>query len=160
VSALTANSYLRAGTWSGAAIDVVVLAHDERHLRRKVLRLEHEGEVMVDFPAAVSLENGDALALEDGRLVEVIAAEEELLEITAHSEAELSGLCWHVGNRHLAAQIEAGRILILRDHVIKAMLEGLGVHVHEVSEPFHPMRGAYSGHNHHHGHHHGHEHDH
>jgi urease accessory protein len=160
VSALTANSYLRAGTWSGAAIDVVVLAHDERHLRRKVLRLEHEGEVMVDFPAAVSLENGDALALEDGRLVEVIAAEEELLEITAHSEAELSGLCWHVGNRHLAAQIEAGRILILRDHVIKAMLEGLGAHVHEVSEPFHPMRGAYSGHNHHHGHHHGHEHDH
>lgn len=160
MSALTANSYLRAGTWSGAAIDVVVLAHDERHLRRKVLRLEHEGEVMVDFPAAVSLENGDALALEDGRLVEVIAAEEELLEITAHSEAELSGLCWHVGNRHLAAQIEAGRILILRDHVIKAMLEGLGAHVHEVSEPFHPMRGAYSGHNHHHGHHHGHEHDH
>jgi urease accessory protein len=152
VSALTANAYLRAGAWSGAAIDVVVLAHDERHLRRKVLRLEHEGEVLVDFPSAVALEHGDALALEDGRMVEVIAAEEELLEVTAHSAAELSGLCWHIGNRHLAAQIEAGRILILRDHVIKAMLEGLGAHVHEVSEPFHPMRGAYSGQGHGHGH--------
>jgi urease accessory protein len=152
VSALTANAYLRAGTWSGAAIDVVVLAHDERHLRRKVLRLEHEGEVLVDLPAAISLEHGDALELEDGRLVEVIAAEEELLEVTAHSPAELSGLCWHIGNRHLAAQIEAGRILILRDHVIRAMLEGLGAHVRDVSEPFHPMRGAYSRHSHEHGH--------
>jgi urease accessory protein len=156
VSLLKANSFLRAGAWTGAAIDVAVLDHLDRHVRRRVLRLEHEGEALVDFPAAVSLEHGDALALEDGRLIEVIAAEEELLEVTAHSPAELSGLCWHIGNRHLAAQIEAGRILILRDHVIKAMLEGLGAHVHEVSEPFHPMRGAYSGHNHHHGH----EHDH
>jgi urease accessory protein len=156
VSALTANTYLRVGAWSGAAMDVVVLAHDERHLRRKVLRLEHEGDVLVDFPAAVSLEHGDALALDDGRLIEVIAAEEELLAITAHSAQELSGLCWHIGNRHLAAQIEQSRILILRDHVIRAMLEGLGAHVHEVSEPFHPMRGAYSGHGHQYGH--GHEH--
>jgi urease accessory protein len=152
VSALTANAYLRAGAWSGAAFDIVVLAHDERHLRRRVLRLEHEGEALVDFSAAVSLEHGDALALADGRLIEVIAAEEELLEVTAHSAAELSGLCWHIGNRHLAAQIEEGRILILRDHVIKAMLEGLGAHLREVSETFHPMRGAYSGHSHGHGH--------
>ena len=152
MNALTANSFLKAGAWSGAAFDVVVLAHDERHLRRKVLRLEHEGEALVDFPAAVSLQHGDALALSDGRLIEVIAAEEELLEVTAPSPAELSALCWHIGNRHLAAQIEAGRILILRDHVIRAMLEGLGGHVREVSGPFHPMRGAYSGHGHAHGH--------
>jgi urease accessory protein len=152
VSLLKANSFLRAGAWTGAAFDVAVLDHQERHVRRRVLRLEHEGEALVDFPAAVSLQHGDALALEDGRLIEVIAAEEELLEVTAHSPAELSGLCWHIGNRHLAAQIEDARILILRDHVIKAMLEGLGAHVHKVSEPFHPMRGAYSGHGGHHAH--------
>jgi urease accessory protein len=151
LSILTASSLRRAGSWSGAAFDVVVLAHDERRLRRKVLRLEHEGEVLVDFAAALSLEHGDALALADGRLIEVIAAEEELLEVTAHSPAELSCLCWHIGNRHLAAQIEERRILILRDHVIKAMLEGLGAHVREVSAPFQPMRGAYAadGHSHH-----------
>jgi urease accessory protein len=156
MSVLTAAAFHRAGAWSGATWDVAVLAHDERHLRRKVLRLEHGDEVLLDFPAAVSLEHGDALALPDGRLIEVIAADEDLLEVTAHSPAELSGLCWHIGNRHLAAQIEAERILILRDHVIKAMLEGLGAHVLEVMEPFHPMRGAYSGHSHHHVH--GHDH--
>ena len=152
MSLLKVISHIRAGAWTGAAFDVAVLDHQARHVRRRVLRLAHEDEVLVDFPAAVLLGHGDALVMEDGRLAEVISAEEELLEVTAHSAAELSQLCWHIGNRHLAAQIEERRILILRDHVIKAMLEGLGAHVHEVSEPFHPMRGAYSGHGHAHGH--------
>ncbi len=156
MSLLKATSFLRAGGWTGAAFDVAVLDHQERHVRRRVLRLAHEDEVLVDFPQAVSLEHGDALVMEDERLAEIISAEESLLEVTAHSAAELSELCWHIGNRHLAAQIEESRILILRDHVIKAMLEGLGAHVREVSEPFHPMRGAYSGHSHSHGH--GHDH--
>ena len=78
----------------------------------------------------------------------------------------LAELAWHIGNRHLAAAIRADRILILRDHVIKAMLEGLGAKVADVVEPFTPVRGAYSGHghghddhhDHDHGHHHGHDH--
>jgi urease accessory protein len=156
VSLLKVSAFKRAGAWSGAAFDVVVLDHQERLVRRRVLRLAHEDEVLVDFPSAVSLENGDALVVEDGRLAEVVSAEEELYEVSAHSSAELSELCWHIGNRHLAAQIEAGRILILRDHVIKTMLEGLGAHVRDVCEPFHPLRGAYSGHSVAHGH--GHDH--
>ena len=64
----------------------------------------------------------------------------------------LAELAWHIGNRHLAAAIEAERILILRDHVIKAMLEGLGAAVSDVVEPFNPLGGAYSGDRHSHGH--------
>ena len=160
---LTATKFLRHGEWSGTAWDIVVLAHDERHLRRKVLRLEHGDEVLVDLEAAISLDHGDALELDNGRLVEVIAGEEELLEVLPANPVHLSELCWHIGNRHLAAQIEEHRVLVLNDHVIKAMLERLGAHVHIVSEPFHPARGAYSGpaHGHAHGaHHHGHGHDH
>ncbi|MGL4491074.1 MAG: urease accessory protein UreE [Rhizobiaceae bacterium] len=150
---LTASKFLRAGEWSGTPWDVAVLAHDERHLRRKVLRLEHGDEVLVDLEAAVSLGHGDALVLDYGKLIEVIAGEEELLEVLAHNAVHLAELCWHIGNRHLAAQIEEGRVLVLKDHVIKAMLEGLGAHVHLVSEPFHPTRGAYSGQAHGHSHH-------
>ena len=151
-------SALRRGEWHGTPFDVVVLAHDERHLRRKLLRLEHEDEVLADFPKPVALEHGDALVLDDGRMVEVIAAEEDLLEIWPQNALHLSELCWHIGNRHLAAQIEEKRILVLNDHVIKAMLEGLGAHVHIVSEPFHPARGAYAAHGHGHGDGHAHEH--
>jgi urease accessory protein len=153
---LKCERILLAQKWSTPAWDIVVLAHDERHLRRKVLRLQHGDEVLVDLEAAVSLVHGDALVLDNGKLVEVIAAEEDLLEVLPQNTVHLSELCWHIGNRHLAAQIEERRVLVLNDHVIKAMLEGLGAHVHIVSEPFHPARGAYGGHAH--SHHHGHDH--
>jgi urease accessory protein len=130
-----------------------VLAHDERHLRRRAIELSDGGKVLVDLPETVALNDGDRLVLEDGRHVEIIAAQEEVYDIRARDAVHLTELAWHIGNRHLAAGIEAGRILILRDHVIKAMLEGLGATVRDVSEPFKPVRGAYSGHG---GHGHGH----
>jgi urease accessory protein len=140
-----------------APFDRVVLAHDERHLRRRVLALQGGDKVLIDFLEPVHLEDGDRLLLEDGRAVEVVAAGEDLLEIRARDTAHLAELAWHIGNRHLAAAIEADRILILRDHVIKAMLEGLGAGVADVTAPFQPARGAYSAQSH--GHH-GHDHDH
>ena len=140
-----------------------MLAHDERHLRRKVLELSKGKKVLVDLAEPVALEQGDVLVLEDGRRAGIVAAAEDVYEISARDQLHLAELCWHIGNRHLAAQIEPARILILRDHVIKAMLEGLGATVAEITEPFVPVRGAYSGHGHSHGHddhhHHG-EHDH
>lgn len=160
---LTCNMVLRDGEWTGPAWDLVVLRHDERHLRRKVLFLEHGDDILLDLPEAVQLVHGDALFLHEvNKVVEVIAAEEELLEVMTQDPVHLSELCWHIGNRHLAAQIEESRVLVLNDHVIKAMLEGLGAHVHNVSEPFHPVRGAYADHGgqgHPHGQEHRHNHD-
>ena len=139
--------------------DLAVLDHEERHLRRQVVELVHGYKILVDLPEPVHLDDRDVLVLDDGRHAEIIAAEEEVYDIRAKGPVHLAELAWHIGNRHLSAQIEEHRILILRDHVIKAMLEGLGATVTEVSEPFHPVRGAYSG-GHAHGHDHGHGHDH
>ena len=116
-------------TGSAVPFDIAVLAQDERHLRRKVITLAHGDRVLVDFAEPLVLEDRDVLVLEDGRHVEIIAADEELLEVRGRDAVHLAGLAWHIGNRHLAAAIEAERILILRDHVIKAMLEGLGAAV-------------------------------
>lgn len=139
--------------------DLALLDHEERHLRRRVVELVHGDKILVDLPEPVHLDDRDVLVLDDGRHAEIIAAEEEVYDIRAKGPVHLAELAWHIGNRHLSAQIEEHRILILRDHVIKAMLEGLGATVTEVSEPFHPVRGAYSG-GHAHGHDHGHGHDH
>ena len=134
-------------------IGVVVLAHDQRHVRRKLLHMQHDDVVMLDLREPVLLAHGDVLLTETGETIEVIAAEELLYEVIPKDAVHLVELAWHLGNRHLPAQIEAGRILILRDHVIRGMLAGLGASVREISEPFHPMRGAYHGHgDHHHGH--------
>ncbi|TPI31136.1 urease accessory protein UreE [Mesorhizobium sp. B3-1-6] len=159
-----AVSVLPAGeAGSAPPYDKAVLPHDERHLRRRAIETAAGEKVLVDLPEPVALNNGDRLELEDGRQLEIVAAPEEVYDIRARDAVHLAELAWHIGNRHLAAAIEAERILILRDHVIKAMLEGLGATVHEVSQPFSPVRGAYSGHGHDHGHshdHHDHDHQH
>lgn len=150
------TSYLTAGTSSEFPIATVILAHDERHLRRKLLHLDNGDMVMLDLKEPVLFAHGDRLVLDNGDLVEIHAAEERLLSILPRDPLHLVELAWHLGNRHLQAQIETGRILIQRDHVIAAMLKGLGAEVSEVIEPFQPMRGAYHtpghGHDHSHGH--------
>jgi urease accessory protein len=84
--------------------------------------------------------------LEDGRLIEIVAAPEPLFEITGRGGEHLSQLAWHIGNRHMSAQIEKKRILVPRDHVAKTMLLGLGAELREVLETFSPERGAYHEH--------------
>lgn len=138
----------------------VVLDSHDRHLRRKVITTDRGDKVMVDLPEAVLLSDGDVLVLEDGRAIAIIAAREKLYEIRPSANVPLSHLAWHLGNRHLAAQIEAGRILIRRDHVIRDMLLGLGAIVTEVIERFQPVHGAYHHHDHDHAHVHGHDHKH
>jgi urease accessory protein len=112
---------------------------------------------LLDLPQARLLRHGDGLVLDDGRVILVKAAPEALYVVTGRDPRHLLALTWQIGNRHLAAQIEAGRVLIRHDPVIKAMLEGLGATVMEIDAPFDPEGGAYGGD--HSDHHHGHAHD-
>ena len=128
----------RAGHWSGAQA-TVTLTYDDRFLRRKVLTTAQGERFLVDLPQTTSVNHGDAFELIDGRLVEVIAAPEPLLEI----RGDLTRLAWHIGNRHMPCQIEPARLLIQRDHVIRDMLERLGATLRDVTEPFTPEGGAY-----------------
>jgi len=120
----------------------LVMTSEQRRLRRRVLAVKDE-EILVDFPEATTLEHFGGLLLEDGRVVEIVAAPEPLLEINPRGGEHLAQLAWHIGNRHMPAQIEKKRILVPRDHVAKAMLQGLGAEVRETTEPFLPMQGAY-----------------
>lgn len=131
------------------------LNYEARLLRRK--RLEDDAGVafLVDLPETVSLDPGDALVLEDGTAIEVIAADEPLLRV---SGADLPRLAWHIGNRHTPCQIERDHLLIARDHVLEDMLRHLGANVTNIEGPFRPEGGAY-GHGRTFGHHHGHDRD-
>ncbi|MDO9560853.1 MAG: urease accessory protein UreE, partial [Bradyrhizobium sp.] len=91
------------------------------------------------------LRGGDALLLEDGRLVEVVAAPEPLVEIRCSDPQHLVRVAWHLGNRHLPTQLMAKGLRIRRDHVIEAMVKGLGARVIEIEAPFDPEGGAYAG---------------
>ena len=101
-------------------------------------------EFLLDLENAVALRGGDALVLEDGRLVEVVAAPEPLAEIRCNDPQHLVRVAWHLGNRHLPTQIMAKGLRIRRDHVIEAMVKGLGARVIEIEAPFDPEGGAYA----------------
>lgn len=147
-----------AGTW-GTATASCTLSYDARFLRRKVIATDAGESLLVDLPATTSLDHGDALETRTGKMIEIIAAPEELLQITG---ANLVQLAWHIGNRHTPCQIEADHLLIQQDPVIGHMLEHLGAQVTPVRRAFTPEGGAY-GHGRTHSHAHGataHEHDH
>src|ERR1700709_1030926 len=102
-------------------------------------------EFLLDLENAVALRGGDALVLEDGRLIEVVAAPEPLAEIRGSDPQHLVRVAWHLGNRHLPTQIVGKGLRIRRDHVIEAMVKGLGARVIEIESPFDPEGGAYAG---------------
>ena len=143
---LRATSHLPASEIRGDPFDTVTLAHDERRLRPKLLTPRRGEAMLVDLPVPITLADGDGLVLEDGRVVVVVAAKEALHEVRGRGRSHLVRLAWHLGNRHLPAQLEEDRILIRRDHVIRAMLEGLGAVISDVEENFSPEHGAYHSH--------------
>jgi urease accessory protein len=130
--------------WAEAAADTVVLDFDDRHRRRMAMTGTRGLEFLLDLENATALRGGDALVLDDGRLVEVIAAPEPLIEIRGSDPHHLTRLAWHLGNRHLPTQIMPKGLRIRRDHVIEAMVRGLGARVVEIEAPFDPEGGAYA----------------
>lgn len=141
--------------------DAVTLDHDGRHRRRVALKGEGGLDFLLDLDKAAVLNDGDAVKLEDGRLVLVKAAPQPLLEIRAENPLRLMRIAWHIGNRHTPAEIAADAIYIEQDHVLAEMVRGQGGTATPVERPFQPERGAYEhdcGHDHghaHHQHHHG-----
>lgn len=172
---LRATSVVRkAAVKADRVIDTLTLDHDDRNRRRLALKGDAGLEILLDLDKATALSDGDAVKLEDGRLVAIKAAPQSLLEIRAENPLRLMRIAWHIGNRHTPAEITADAVYIENDHVLAEMIRGQGCTMTLVERPFQPERGAYDhgddcgcGHDHHHGHHdhdhhhhHGHSHDH
>src|SRR5690349_20576126 len=118
------------GRWPvEAAVDAVTLPFLDRHRRRIRLVADSGAPFLLDLARAQHLTEGDGLELDDGSYVRVRAAAEPVIEIAADSPTDLLRIAWHIGNRHLPLQALEGRLRIRADHVIAAMVEGLGGHI-------------------------------
>src|SRR5262249_42729912 len=114
--------------------------------------------VELDFPETVRLRTDDALLLDDGNLVEVVAEPEPLLEARADS-GNLARLAWHLGDRHVPVEVRNNRLRVRREPEIAALLQAFGGNAVAIEAPFEPEGGAYAvGEQHPHDHHHGHDH--
>lgn len=162
----------KAAVKADKVIDQVSLDHEGRHRRRITLTGEKGTAFLLDLEKTATLNDGDAVKLEDGALILVKAAPQTLIEIKTENPMRLLKTAWHIGNRHTPAEITADAIYIEEDHVLAEMIRGLGCAMATVSRPFQPERGAYhdhahgdhghdhNGHDHHHGHSHDHDHHH
>ena len=127
-----AAKIIRQHEWKQAAADTVVLDFDDRYRRRMAMTGTRGLAFMLDLEEAVVLRGGDALVLDDGRLIEIVAAPEALIEIRCNDALHLIRVAWHLGNRHLPTQIIPKALRIRRDHVIAEMVRGLGARVIEI----------------------------
>jgi urease accessory protein len=149
----------------GRAAARLVLPFELRQRSRLLASLDSGEEVGLLMPRGTVLRGGDRLQSSDGRLVEVVAAPEQLSIVRSSDGRQLARAAYHLGNRHIAVQIMADSIRYLKDHVLDDMLRGQGLQVNHEMLPFEPEAGAYAsshsqGHDHGHGHSNEHSHDH
>ena len=130
--------------------DSVHLSFEARSKSRLLLTLDSGERAALLLERGRVLKGGDVVRTQDGREIEIIAAEEALLEARSDDALLITRAAYHLGNRHVAVQVMPGRLRFLNDHVLQEMVRKLGLQVEPVQAPFEPEGGAY-GHHHAHG---------
>lgn len=122
----------------------IALDHDQR--RRSRLRLIAAGrDIGVLLPRGTRLSHGDRLRAEDGTVARVQAAPEHVSVVETADPHLLARGAYHLGNRHVALQITAGRLVYPHDHVLDGLCRELGLAVSVQLLPFEPEAGGYAG---------------
>ncbi len=120
------------------------LDFERRQRTRQRVVLSNGEEAALSLPRGEILRGGDLLLLDDDRVVRVVAAPERLLHVTCADAEALARIAYHLGNRHVAVQVGEGWLRIAPDHVLAAMVRGLGARTGVVEDAFEPEGGAYS----------------
>jgi urease accessory protein len=123
--------------------DTVHLTFEARSKSRLLLTLDSGERAALVLERGRVLHGGDRVRTEDGREVEIIAAEESLLEARSEDALLITRAAYHLGNRHVAVEVMSGRLRFLNDHVLAEMVRKLGLHVEAVQAAFEPEGGAY-----------------
>lgn len=124
----------------------LTLPFDRRRKSRLRVLLDNKEDALLVLERGTLLKNGDLLRADNGLIVEVRAADEEV--VTAFTEDALlfARACYHLGNRHVPLQLGEGWLRLQRDHVLEDMVRSLGLDVRREKAPFEPEAGAYGSH--------------
>ncbi|MFZ5506682.1 MAG: urease accessory protein UreE [Pseudomonadota bacterium] len=132
--------------------DTLTLSFELRAKCRLRTRLDSGEEVGLFLPRGTILRGGNLLAGKDGRVVALRSAPERVIEARSADALLIARAAYHLGNRHVAVEVQPGLLRLAADHVLAQMLVGLGLDVRETQAPFEPEAGAYGGHPAHHTH--------
>lgn len=132
----------------------LTLPFEKRQKSRLRVSLDNKEEAFLVLQRGTLLRNGDLLRADNGLIIEVRAAIEEVATASTEDTVLFARACYHLGNRHVPLQVGDGWLRLQRDHVLEDMVRSLGLDVRHEQAPFEPEGGAYGSH---HSHSHSHE---
>jgi urease accessory protein len=121
----------------------LTLPFELRQKSRMRAALDDGTEIGLMLPRGGVLRGGDHLRAENGMVILVVAAPEQVSTAFTKDPMLLARACYHLGNRHVALQIGDTWLRYLHDHVLDDMVEALGLKVFAEAAPFEPEAGAY-----------------
>lgn len=124
----------------------IALNYDTRQKCRFRATLDNGQDIGVDLPRTGVLRGGAFIGTETGEVLQVQAAPEKLLCITANAPFDLLKAAYHLGNRHVPLMLTPNALYLEPDYVLADMVRGLGLTVEELMHPFEPESGAYAQH--------------
>ena len=129
-----------------ATVDAeLILPFEQRQKSRLRTTVASGEEIGLFLERGTVLRDGECLQADDGRVVRVVAADEDLFEVRCDDPEALARAAYHLGNRHTPVQIGTGWLRIAADAVLAGMLSGLAATVIALRAPFEPEAGAYGG---------------
>lgn len=115
----------------------------ERQKSRLRTQADNGEPVMLMLERGTVLRDGDLLLADDGRVVRVVSAYEEVSCVSSGYAHDLLRAAYHLGNRHVPLQIGNDFLCFLHDAVLVEMLRGLGMEIEQRVCAFEPEAGAY-----------------
>lgn len=102
-------------------------------------------ELQFFLPRGKVLASDDILIADDGSMIRISAADQEVITIASTDLNLLTRAAYHLGNRHIPVQIGQGFLRIEPDSVLEGMIHQLGLKPKHELAPFEPESGAYGG---------------
>ena len=136
---------VKRGVYAIETKGALLLPFERRQKSRLRTQLVSGEEVSLMLPRGEVLRGGDLVVASDGRVFDVVAESERVLNVVCATPAALARAAYHLGNRHVAVEVGDGYLRLADDHVLEEMLKGLGATVTALEAPFEPEAGAYAG---------------
>jgi urease accessory protein len=127
--------------------DTLPLTAEERTRSQYRFQTTNGENLHLRLPRGTVLKDKDLLTTEQADfVVKVVAKPEAVYTVLTNNSLLLLKAAYHLGNRHIALEVNPNYLRLLPDPVLKKMLESMGLQVREEVMVFYPEIGAYVHH--------------
>lgn len=127
---------------AGTPVDRLLLTWEQRRRSRLRATTARGADVGLFLPRGTVLVDGSLVRTEDGRLIAIEAASEDVSMVSTGDTVLLARVAYHLGNRHVPTQVGAGFIRYRHDRAIDELVRTLGADVIVEEASFEPERGT------------------